>query len=91
MGGAGPPVADGDADPGVLAASGLVAGEGLAGVLVAVLVATGVAPRSGTPWLTAGPGEAAALGALLLVCFFLYRAARSAAAPTAPTPPVAGR
>ena len=70
-------VKGGDADPGVLAASGLVAGEGLAGVLVAVLVATGVAPRSGTPWLTAGPGEAAALVALLLVCFFLYRAARS--------------
>ena len=77
-------VKSGDADPGVLAASGLVAGEGLAGVLVALLVATGVAPRSGTPWLTAGPGEAAALLTLLLVCFFLYRAARTnpAAPPT---------
>jgi hypothetical protein len=77
-------VKSGDADPGVLAASGLVAGEGLAGVLVALLVATGVAPRSGTPWLTAGLGEAFALLTLLLVCFFLYRAARSnpAAPPT---------
>jgi putative OPT family oligopeptide transporter len=76
-------------DTGVLAASGLVAGEGLAGILVAGLVAAGVAPRSlpprlpellGRTALLPPPaaelaGRAAALAALLLICVFLYRAA----------------
>jgi putative OPT family oligopeptide transporter len=65
-------------DPGVLAASGLVAGEGLAGVLIAALVATQMVPRSGTPHLAGAPGELAAALAVLLVAWFLYRAARSA-------------
>ncbi len=67
---------DGDSDPGLLAASGLVAGEGLAGVLVALLVTIGVAPKSMAPRL---PGLAGELGGLLiamLVCLFLYRAGR---------------
>jgi putative OPT family oligopeptide transporter len=71
-----PPAKEGDSDPGLLAASGLVAGEGLAGVLVAFLVTTGLAPRSMDPRL---PGPAGELGALLLValvCLFLYRAGR---------------
>jgi putative OPT family oligopeptide transporter len=67
----------GESDPGILAASGLVAGEGLAGVLVAGLVAGGVAPRSGDPWLPGVAGEAAALVAAALVCFFLFRAGRT--------------
>jgi len=33
-------------DPGILAASGLVPGEALSGVLIAALVALGAAPRS---------------------------------------------
>ena len=61
-------------DAGVLAASGLVAGEGLAGVLVAGLVATQVAPRSMGPRIDGVPGEAGLLVAVLLVCWFLYRA-----------------
>jgi putative OPT family oligopeptide transporter len=77
--------AQGDADPGVLAASGLVAGEGLAGVLVAGLVAAGLAPKSRAPWLTAGPGEAAALAVLLAVCYFLYRGGRTASPAAPPT------
>jgi hypothetical protein len=65
-------------DPGVLAASGLVAGEGLAGVLVAGLVAGGVVPKT-RPVLIAGlPGELAAVAMILLVCLFLYRAGRRA-------------
>jgi putative OPT family oligopeptide transporter len=61
-------------DPGILAASGLVAGEALAGVLIAGLVALGAAPRSRAP-LLAGPGGAAAvLAAVLVLCYFLYRA-----------------
>jgi putative OPT family oligopeptide transporter len=65
------------ADPGILAASGLVAGEGLAGVLVAGLVAAQVAPRAMAPRLPAVPGDIAVVALLLVVCVFLYRAARS--------------
>ena len=72
----GAPAREGEADPGVLAASGLVAGEGLAGVLVAGLVAAGFAPRSMAPRLG---GLAGSLGTLLLlgaVGLFLWRAGR---------------
>ncbi len=61
-------------DPGVLAASGLVAGEGLAGVGVAGLVAFDLAPKSMAPRLAGLAGETAAVATALLVCFFLYRA-----------------
>jgi hypothetical protein len=73
----------GGIDTGVLAASGLVAGEGLAGVLVAALVATGVVPRPLATRLEGAAGELAALAAALLVCAFLHRGGRAAApAPT---------
>jgi uncharacterized oligopeptide transporter (OPT) family protein len=63
-------------DPGILAASGLVAGEALAGVLIAGLVALGAAPRTRAP-LLAGPGGAAVVvAAVALLCWFLYRAGR---------------
>ena len=68
-------------DPGILAASGLVAGEGLAGVLVAGLVAAQVVPRSLTPRLSGAPGDIAVIAMLVVVCLFLYRAARSQAQP----------
>ena len=42
----------------MLAASGLVAGEGLAGVVVAGLVAVGVAPKAMDPRLGGLAGEA---------------------------------
>lgn len=64
-------------DPGILAASGLVAGEALAGVLIAGLVAVGAAPRSQEPMLSGALGEMAVLAAVALLCFFLYRAACS--------------
>jgi putative OPT family oligopeptide transporter len=64
----------GDSDPGVLAASGLVAGEGLAGVAIAALVAGGIAPKSLPPRLAGVPGEAVALFAVMLVLVFLARA-----------------
>jgi putative OPT family oligopeptide transporter len=66
----------GESDPGVLAASGLVAGEGLAGVLVAALVAAHLAPRSMDPRLGGLAGEAAAVAVALGLCVFLYRAGR---------------
>ena len=64
-------------DPGILAASGLVAGEGLAGVLVAGLVAAQIVPRSLPPRLPGAAGDFAVLAMLAAVCLFLYRAARS--------------
>ena len=70
---------DGEAtgDPGVLAASGLVAGEGLAGVLVAGLVAAGLAEKSKPALIAGATGEIALVATILLVCAFLYRAARA--------------
>jgi hypothetical protein len=62
-----------ESDPGVLAASGLVAGEGLAGILVAALVASSLAPKTMEPVVRGLPGELTAVGAILLVCYFLYR------------------
>jgi putative OPT family oligopeptide transporter len=65
------------ADAGILAASGLVAGEGLAGVVLAGLVVGGAVPRSMAPRLSGLTGEIAVLAMLLGVGVFLYRAARS--------------
>ena len=65
-----------DSDAGVLAASGLVAGEGLAGVLVAGLVALHIAPKGRPPFVGGVPGEILTAGLLLLVCGFLVRAGR---------------
>ena len=66
-----------DADPGILAASGLVAGEGLAGVLVAGLVAAQLVPRSMTPRLTGVAGDVAILIMMAGLVAFLYRAGRA--------------
>jgi uncharacterized oligopeptide transporter (OPT) family protein len=72
----GGPAAKERVDTGVLAASGLVAGEGLAGVLVAGLVAGGVVPKPLTTRLAGEAGELAALAAAFLVCVFLFRGGR---------------
>ncbi|MBL0932265.1 MAG: hypothetical protein IBJ15_19425 [Alphaproteobacteria bacterium] len=67
-------VAEGTSDPGVLAASGLVAGEGLAGVAIAALVGMGVAPKTGTAAIGGTTGMA--VGALVVValCAFMWKA-----------------
>jgi putative OPT family oligopeptide transporter len=75
--GATPDASNARVDPGILAASGLVAGEGLAGVLVAGLVAAQIVPRSMPPRLAGAPGDLAVIALLAAVCVFLYRAARS--------------
>ncbi len=72
-----PPLAEGASDPGVLAASGLVAGEGLAGVAVAGLVAAGLAPKAMEPRLGGFAGELVALLVVVAVCAFLLRGGRS--------------
>jgi putative OPT family oligopeptide transporter len=74
-------------DPGILAASGLVAGEALSGVLIAGLVAVGAAPRSQTPLLAGPVGTAAVLAAVTLLCFFLYRAGHRPREETSTTAP----
>ena len=74
-----PPRAEGESDTGILAASGLVAGEGLAGVAVAGLVAAGLAPKAMDPKLVGLTGEVAALLVALAVCAFLLRGGRSSA------------
>ncbi len=68
---------EGEARAGILAASGVVAGEGLAGVLVAGLVAAGAIAKSGEPLLPGAAGEAVGLLAIAGVCLFLARAARA--------------
>jgi putative OPT family oligopeptide transporter len=85
----------GESDPGILAASGLIAGEGLAGVAIAFLVAAKVRwPEAAWSqqlgaWHFAergfahlGGAAAAILGSLvvLAVCAMLYRAGRDRAA-----------
>ena len=71
------PRVEGEGDPGILAASGLVAGEGLAGVAVAGLVAAGMAPKAMDPRLGGLTGELAALAVAIAVCAFLLRGGRS--------------
>jgi len=65
----------------VLAASGLVAGEGLAGVLIALLAWQEVIPKSKPSLLGGLPGEIAVLAVAALLCLFLWRAGRGAGAP----------
>ena len=69
--------AEGEHDAGILAASGLVAGEGLAGVVVAGLVAAGVAPKSMEPWIAGFTGDVVALVVAAAVCYFLLRGGRA--------------
>jgi uncharacterized oligopeptide transporter (OPT) family protein len=70
------PAAAGESDTGILAASGLVAGEGLAGVAIAGLVAAGIAPKAIDSRLGGVTGEVAALVVALGVCYFLLRGGR---------------
>jgi putative OPT family oligopeptide transporter len=67
----------GDSDPGILAASGLVAGEGLAGIAIAAAAALEWIPKSAEPKLGGVTGEVATLVVTLAVLFFLHLAGRS--------------
>jgi len=71
----GRPVSEGDS--GVLAASGLVAGEGLAGVLVAALVAGGLAPQDRAPLCSGATGQLLIVIATSLIGLFLWRSCRT--------------
>ena len=72
-----------EGDAGVLAASGMIAGEGLAGVLIAVLVAMNTLNVKDVKWLLEGVPAAVVGGILVIaVCALLYRAGREASTPT---------
>jgi len=66
-----------DSNPGVLAASGFVAGEGLAGVLIALLAWQEVIPKAKEALWGGLPGELAVLAVTALLCLFLWRAGRA--------------
>jgi putative OPT family oligopeptide transporter len=81
-----------DSDSGVLAASGMIAGEGVAGVLIALIVAlSGNWPQSALSrglasmhfaakkftWLTGAPAWIAGIAVVLAICALLFRAARA--------------
>jgi putative OPT family oligopeptide transporter len=67
-----------ESDPGILAASGLVAGEGLAGIAIAAAAALKWIPKSADPRIGGLPGELLTLGVILAVLAFLHVAGRSA-------------
>jgi putative OPT family oligopeptide transporter len=80
-----------DSDPGVLAASGMIAGEGLVGVLIAFLVAaSGKFPRLASAlasfhfaskdftWLKGTIAIVTGIVIVIAICALLYRAGRSA-------------
>ena len=59
-------------DPGVLAASGVVAGEALTGVVIAGLVGAGWIDKTRDPWLAGSAGGWGGLVLVLLVSYFLF-------------------
>lgn len=68
-----------ESDPGILAASGLVAGEGLAGIAIALAAALKWIPKSADPRVGGLPGELLTLAVIVAVLGFLHAAGRSAA------------
>ncbi len=68
--------AAGESDPGILAASGLVAGEGLAGVGIAGLVFAGWVKKGGEPLIAGLPGDVLTLLTIAALCGFLALAGR---------------
>ena len=70
-----------DSDPGVLGASGMIAGEGLAGVAIAILVTTIKLDIKRPPHLDGPLGIVLGIAIVLAVCALLYKAGRSAQVP----------
>jgi putative OPT family oligopeptide transporter len=69
-----------ESDPGVLAASGMIAGEGLAGVAIALLVAGGIKfKEKGFTFVTGVPAVVLGILTVLGICALLFKAARAGA------------
>jgi putative OPT family oligopeptide transporter len=77
------PTGEAKSDPGILAASGLVAGEGLAGVFIAFLAFERWIPKEKPPLVGGFAGEVLTLAAGLALCWFLYAAGRKGEAAAA--------
>lgn len=71
----------GDSDPGVLGASGMIAGEGLAGVAIAILVTTIKLDVKRDALLQGPVAIGIGIAIVLAVCALLYKAGRSYAVP----------
>jgi putative OPT family oligopeptide transporter len=65
-----------EGDAGVLAASGMIAGEGLAGVLIAFLIAGLKMSTKGGPKISGAPAIAIGIAIVIAVCAILYAAGR---------------
>jgi putative OPT family oligopeptide transporter len=65
-----------ESNPGVLAASGMIAGEGLAGVAIAFLIAVMKMSTKGGPKIEGAPAVIIGLAIVAAVCGLLYRAGR---------------
>jgi putative OPT family oligopeptide transporter len=65
-----------ESDPGVLAASGMIAGEGLAGVAIAIVVAFGKRFPKDFTWIAGAPAVIVGILLVIGVCALLYRAGR---------------
>ena len=65
-----------ESDPGVLGASGMIAGEGLAGVLLAFLIAGLKMSTKEAPKITGVLAVALGIGIVLGICWLLYAAGR---------------
>ncbi len=76
---AGSPAALSGATAGVLAASGLVAGEGLAGVVLAALFGSNLVAKPTDTVLSGEPGQIAAAAIIVVTLGFLVNAARDGA------------
>lgn len=70
-----------ESNPGVLAASGMIAGEGLAGVAIAAAVGLGGVELRDIPHVAGALGVVLGIAIVLAVCALLYKAGRSVAAP----------
>ncbi|HEX7154314.1 MAG TPA: oligopeptide transporter, OPT family [Thermoanaerobaculia bacterium] len=72
----------GDSDPGVLGASGMIAGEGLAGVAIAMLVGGQILDKDRRSMLGEGAlATGVGVAIVLAVCALLYRAGRQGDGP----------
>ncbi len=68
-----------ESDLGVLVASGMIAGEGLAGVAIAFAAGAGYAAKKGYTVLTGAPAVVLGILTVLAICALLFKAARAGA------------
>lgn len=70
-------LAETESNSGILAASGVVAGEAITGLVLTILVALKLVPKEAPTLITGTPGKVLGLLIVLSICAFLIKAARS--------------